>query len=132
MSGESVKHPSDDWVELMNDIPYLRRRQCVLPGVDGPWVEHPDELKLFERKEKQYDKHTTNRTPMSYKEGRKAMKDKIAEFESAERRFLGIGGVVCMPRAVDLGARPGIDSDIEEETERYFVNHPMFAHPSLY
>ncbi|KAJ3494309.1 hypothetical protein NLG97_g4161 [Lecanicillium saksenae] len=132
MSGEPDKQPLDDWVKMMDEIPMLRDRRCVLPGVDGPWVAHPDELKLFEGEktdEEDVEIYTNDRTPRSNKEGRQAMKDRMLEFERAEKEFVGISGVICIPQNVDLGTIQGNDSDIEEATERYFVGHPMYMSP---
>ncbi|KAJ6786268.1 hypothetical protein PWT90_00808 [Aphanocladium album] len=129
MGGESFKQTVDDCIEWMNNVPMFRRRQCILPGVDGPWVEHPDELKIFENEVQEVAHHATDRTPRSYKEGRHAMKDNMTEFENAEKEFVGIDGMICIPPVVDLGTVQGTDSDIEEKTERYYVYHSMYMSP---
>lgn len=115
----------DDMIKFMNETPRLRRRKCMLPGTDSPWLENPIELKWFNRDKKEIEYRTVIE-PSSHREARQANKKKVTEFNNnKEKTFIGINGIMCPPPSIDLGSIQGSDSDIEEQTERYFVNHAL-------
>ena len=93
---------------------------------DGPWIRHADEINL----EFKLTAGDTIRDDATVEEHRDLYKQHVADMKASRMEGAKVLHYVTAAPAVDMQAAKAQDEELLElETERWFVNSPMYLHP---